>query len=154
MYVCMYVCMSAAICENVIICLCGTVYGSVLVCSCIYVYVCIYMHIFAHTHKLCLCACIRLAVYTCTYIPVHTCIYVDVNIYLRTWYVHTHTHVQTYVWYCDLQNEWNNVPTGFSRKLVPEAVENRWNVSIILQVAVWLCIIQECMCVCDDVCML
>jgi hypothetical protein len=41
-----------------------------------------------------------------------------------------------YSHYRDLQNNWNNTPTGSDSKLVPTAVENRWNVSIILQVAV------------------
>jgi hypothetical protein len=30
-------------------------------------------------------------------------------------------------WYCGLQNKWNKSLTGFSCKLAPKAVENRWN---------------------------
>ncbi len=60
-------------------------------------------------------------------------------------------------WYCALQDKWNNAPTGFSCKIVPKAVESRWNVSIILQVAVaWTCV-HTCAirdyCVCMYECM-
>ncbi len=49
---------------------------------------------------------------------------------------HRHTHSYIHVWSCDLQNKWNHAPTGFSSKLVLKAVESRWNVPVILQVAV------------------
>ncbi len=73
-----------------------------------------------------------------TWAYTHTCVYTHIHI-PALWYIQLTMHLNASTCthtYCDFQKKWNNAPTGSSSKLVPKAVENRWNVPAILQVAV------------------